>query len=239
MSLEERLDDLVDELEEVLEDNEIEGVESHRELDELTLIVPREIFKSVMTLLRNAKPLQFDTCIDVCGVDLSAYGQSEWSTDNSGFSRGAKRSGFSADPHNRFASVYHLLSTIHNHRIRVKTLLDSDKPIIDSVVDLWMGANWFERESFDLFGILYKGHPDLRRILTDYGFIGHPFRKDFPLEGTVEMRYDPEQKRVVYEPVSIEQRTLVARVIREDSRYEEGWKPEEPEEPEAEEEAAS
>ncbi|MGD8234612.1 MAG: NADH-quinone oxidoreductase subunit C [Chromatiales bacterium] len=239
MSLEERLDDLVDELEEAFEDNEIEGVDFHREHDELTLTVPREIFMSVMRLLRNGKPFQFDTLIDVCGVDLSSYGQSEWSTDNSGFSRGAQRGAFSPEPNNRFASVYHLLSTVHNHRVRVKTLLDSDKPIIDSVVDLWAGANWFERESFDLFGILYKGHPDLRRILTDYGFIGHPFRKDFPLEGTVEMRYDPEQKRVVYEPVSIEQRTLVARVIREDSRYEEGWKPEEPEQPEAEEEAAS
>jgi NADH-quinone oxidoreductase subunit C len=226
MSLEERLDDLVDELEEAFEDNEIEGVDFHREHDELTLTVPREIFMSVMRLLRNGKPFQFDTLIDVCGVDLSSYGQSEWSTDNSGFSRGAQRGAFSPEPNNRFASVYHLLSTVHNHRVRVKTLLDSDKPIIDSVVDLWAGANWFERESFDLFGILYKGHPDLRRILTDYGFIGHPFRKDFPLEGTVEMRYDPEQKRVVYEPVSIEPRTLVPRVIREDSRYEAGWKPE-------------
>ena len=239
MSLQERLDDLVDELEEAFEDNEIEEVVFHRAFDELTLTVPREIFKSVMRLLRNGKAFQFDTLIDVCGVDLSAYGQSEWSTDNSGFSRGAQRGAFSPEPHNRFASVYHLLSTVHNHRIRVKTLLDSDKPIIDSVMDLWAAASWFEREAFDLFGILYKGHPDLRRLLTDYGFIGHPFRKDFPLEGTVEMRYDPEQKRVIYEPVSIEPRTLVARVIRDDNRYEEGWKPEQPEEPEAEEEAAS
>ena len=203
MSLEERLDDLVDELEEAFEDQEIEGVDFHRARDELTLTVPREMFKSVMRLLRNGKPFQFDTCIDVCGVDLSAYGQSEWSTGNSGFSRGAQREPFTPEPHNRFASVYHLLSTVHNHRVRVKTLLDSDRPIVDSVVDLWAGANWFEREAFDLYGIMFDGHPDLRRILTDYGFVGHPFRKDFPLIGEVEMRYDPEKQRVVYEPVPV------------------------------------
>jgi NADH-quinone oxidoreductase subunit C len=154
MSLEERLDDLVDELEEAFEDQEIEGVGFQRACDELTITVPRDIFIPVMKLLRNAKPFQFDTLIDVCGVDLSAYGQSEWSTGNSGFSRGAERGAYSPEPHNRFASVYHLLSTVHNHRIRVKTLLDSDKPIIDSVVDLWSAANWFEREAFDLYGIL-------------------------------------------------------------------------------------
>ena len=189
-----------------------------------------------MQQLRDGRKFQFGQCIDVCGVDLSAYGESEWSTRNQGFSRGAHREAVSPDPKNRFAAVYHLLSTTLNHRLRVKTLLDSDAPIVDSVVDIWSAANWFEREAFDLFGILFQGHPDLRRLLTDYGFVGHPLRKDFPLEGHVEMRYDPEQKRVIYEPVSIEQRTLVARVIREDSRYEEGWKPEpEPEaEPEAE-----
>jgi NADH-quinone oxidoreductase subunit C len=129
------------------------------------------------------------------------------------------------DPKNRFAAVYHLLSVTHNVRLRVKTFLDADRPIVDSVIGIWPSANWFEREAFDLFGILFTGHPDLRRILTDYGFIGHPFRKDFPLIGHVEMRYDPEQQRVVYQPVSIEPRTLVPRVIREDSRYEQGWKP--------------
>ena len=138
----------------------------------------------------------------------------------------------------RFDVVYHFLSMYQNHRIRLRVSLREEE-LVPSIVSVHPSANWFEREVFDMFGILFTGHPDLRRILTDYGFIGHPFRKDFPLEGTVEMRYDPEQKRVVYEPVSIEQRTLVARVIREDSRYEEGWKPEEPEQPEAEEEAAS
>ena len=146
---------------------------------------------------------------------------------NSGFGRGASRelSG-EMDPQNRFAVVYHLLSVSNNVRLRVRTFLDADRPIVDSVVDIWSGVNWFEREAFDLYGIMFRGHPDLRRILTDYGFIGHPFRKDFPLIGQVEMRYDPDQGRVVYEPVSIEPRTLVPRVIREDSRYEAGWKPE-------------
>jgi NADH-quinone oxidoreductase subunit C len=130
------------------------------------------------------------------------------------------------DPAKRFAVVYHLLSVTHNVRLRVKTYLDADRPIVDSVIGIWASANWFEREAFDLYGIMFAGHPDLRRILTDYGFIGHPFRKDFPLIGQVEMRYDPEQQRVIYEPVSIEPRTLVPRVIREDSRYESGWKPE-------------
>jgi NADH-quinone oxidoreductase subunit C len=121
--------------------------------------------------------------------------------------------------------VYQLLSVSKNHRLRVKTLLDAGEPVVDSVVDVWRGADWFEREAFDLFGILFSGHPDLRRILTDYGFVGHPFRKDFPLSGHVEMRYDPEQQRVVYEPVSIEPRVLVPRVIRSDNRYETGARP--------------
>jgi NADH-quinone oxidoreductase subunit C len=132
------------------------------------------------------------------------------------------------DPKNRFAAVYHLLSITRNVRLRVKAFLDADRPIVDSVVGIWASALWFEREAFDLFGIMFRGHPDLRRLLTDYGFIGHPFRKDFPLIGQVEMRYDAEQQRVIYEPVSIEPRTLVPRVIREDSRYEAGWKPEPP-----------
>ena len=119
----------------------------------------------------------------------------------------------------RYASVYHLLSVKNNHRIRIRTWLDSDFPVVDSVVGLWKGANWFEREAFDLFGILYTGHPDLRRILTDYGFIGHPLRKDFPLVGQVEMRYDANKQRVIYEPVSIEERVNIPRVIRHDNRY--------------------
>ena len=227
MSLDERLDDLADELEEIFEEEE--AVSFSREFDEITLEVPRDKLHDTLKTLRDAQPLQFDTCIDVCGVDLSAFGRSEWSTSNDGFSRGVNRRMFRPDPESRFAVVYHLLSVVKNHRIRVKTLLDSDYPVVPSVVDLWASANWFEREAFDLYGILFEGHPDLRRILTDYGFVGHPFRKDFPLEGTVEMRYDPENKRVIYEQVKIEPRTLVPRVIREDSRYQEGWKPEEPE----------
>jgi NADH-quinone oxidoreductase subunit C len=190
--------------------------------------VPREQLLDVMKVLRETRALAFEECIDVCGVDYAAYGESEWVTTgaaNSGFGRGASRDVPEMDPKNRFAAVYHLLSVTHNVRLRVKTFLDADRPIVDSVIGIWPSANWFEREAFDLFGILFTGHPDLRRILTDYGFIGHPFRKDFPLIGQVEMRYDPEQQRVVYQPVSIEPRTLVPRVIREDSRYEEGWKP--------------
>jgi NADH-quinone oxidoreductase subunit C len=230
MTLDERLDTLADELSEAF--GAVDGVVVHRAYAEVTLDIPREQLLTIMQQLRDGGKFQFEQCIDVCGVDLSAYGDSEWSTHNQGFSRGASRETLSPDPHNRFAVVYHLLSITLNHRLRVKTLLDSDAPLVDSVVEIWNVANWFEREAFDLFGILFQGHPDLRRLLTDYGFVGHPLRKDFPLEGHVEMRYDPEQKRVIYEPVSIEQRTLVARVIREDSRYEEGWKPEA--EPEAE-----
>jgi NADH-quinone oxidoreductase subunit C len=190
-----------------------------------------------MRLLREKRDLAFEECIDVCGVDYATYGQSEWVTSkaaNAGFGRGAKRETPELDPNNRFAAVYHLLSITHNVRLRVKTFLDADRPIVDSVVGIWASALWFEREAFDLYGIMFSGHPDLRRILTDYGFIGHPFRKDFPLIGQVEMRYDQEQRRVIYEPVQIEPRTLVPRVIREDSRYEAGWKPADPTVEEAE-----
>jgi NADH-quinone oxidoreductase subunit C len=227
MSPEDRLDELEEALEEHLED--FEDCRWERALAETTLIVPREQLIPVMKLLREKRALAFEQCIDVCGVDYAAYGDSEWVTSNaanSGFGRGASRELPELDPQNRFAVVYHLLSVSQNVRLRVKTFLDADRPIVDSVVGIWSGANWFEREAFDLFGIMFKGHPDLRRILTDYGFIGHPFRKDFPLIGQVEMRYDPEQGRVIYEPVSIEPRTLVPRVIREDGRYEPGWKPE-------------
>ncbi len=235
MTPDDRLDELEEALEEHLED--FEDCKSVRAFGELTLTVPREQLIAVMTVLREKRALAFEECIDVCGVDYAAYGDSEWVTSNaanSGFGRGASRNAAEMDPHNRFAAVYHLLSVTHNVRLRVKTLLDANQPIVDSVVGIWASANWFEREAFDLYGIMFAGHPDLRRILTDYGFIGHPFRKDFPLIGHVEMRYDPEQRRVIYEPVSIEPRTLVPRVIREDSRYEAGWKPEEPSAEEAE-----
>lgn len=227
MSPEERLDELEEALDEHLE--EFEDCRRERQRGELTLTVPRDQLTAVMRLLRERRALAFEQCIDVCGVDYATYGHSEWVTSkaaNSGFGRGAVRGLPELDPADRFAVVYHLLSVTHNVRLRVKTFLDAERPVVDSVVAIWAAALWFEREAFDLYGIMFDGHPDLRRILTDYGFIGHPFRKDFPLIGQVEMRYDPEQQRVVYEPVSIEPRTLVPRVIREDSRYEAGWKPE-------------
>lgn len=190
--------------------------------DEITLHIPSDSILTVCEKLRDQ--FGFELLIDVCGVDYSEYGGSAWKTKRAsegGFSRAVDSVGHleSTQEGFRFAVVYHLLSIQHNQRLRVKVRLDADQPIIDSVTSVWNGANWFEREAFDLFGILFDGHDDLRRILTDYGFIGHPFRKDFPLIGNVEMRYDPEKKRVVYEPVSIEDRTLVPRVIRDDNRY--------------------
>lgn len=198
------------------------SVSVHVGFDEVTVEVPSADVRSVCLSLRDEPSFAFQELIDLCGVDLLAYGCAEWETVSataSGFSRGVNRSDKidgSTDSRHRFAVVYHLLSVQHNQRVRIKTLLPEDAPIVDSVVDVWASANWYEREAFDLFGILFKGHPDLRRLLTDYGFIGHPFRKDFPLIGNVEMRYDAEKRRVVYEPVSIELRTLVPRVIRED-----------------------
>ena len=198
-------------------------------LGELTLEVAADNLLDLATFLRDDDKCCFEQLIDVCGVDYLAYGQSEWDTDGSSFSRGVKRT-FSFDEDEssevvefegkRFAVVIHLLSIKHNQRIRVKSYCDDNEfPVMDSVESIWNSANWFEREAFDLFGIIFNGHPDLRRILTDYGFIGHPFRKDFPLIGHLDMRYDEEQKRVVYEPVSIEPRVLVPRIIREDQRF--------------------
>jgi NADH-quinone oxidoreductase subunit C len=191
---------------------------------ELTLEVARENLLETATLLRDHASFKFETLIDLCGVDYLDYGMTEWVTDKatgSGFDRGVDHSRQLAEKKwekPRFAVVYHLLSYSLNHRLRLKVFL-GDPPILDSVSDIWPSANWYEREAFDLYGILFDGHPDLRRILTDYGFIGHPFRKDFPLSGRVEVRYDPDQKRVIYEPVKIEPRVLVPKVIREDSRY--------------------
>ncbi len=198
-------------------------------LNELTIeVIPEDLLK-VARFLRDDAMCSFEQLIDVCGVDYLTYGSTEWETGGSGFSRGVKREfSFDGDEHDeivefdgkRFAVVTHLLSIKHNQRIRVKCYCDdNDFPMVDSVEGIWSSANWFEREAFDMFGILFNGHPDLRRILTDYGFIGHPFRKDFPLIGHVDMRYDEEQKRVVYEPVSIEERILVPRVIRKDQRF--------------------
>jgi NADH-quinone oxidoreductase subunit C len=200
---------------------------------ELGYRVEPEALLPVCRALRDTPELKFEMLMDVCGVDYQAYGKDEWQTSSAtgtGFSRGTLR-GAPAQaedaehatyvPGGRFAVVYHLLSITHNHRLRLKAFCESDeRPIVDSVCDVWSSADWFEREAFDLYGILFRGHPDLRRLLTDYGFIGHPFRKDFPLIGNVEMRYDPVKGRVIYEPVSIEPRTLVPKVIRDDARYE-------------------
>lgn len=200
---------------------------------ELTLEVTPDNMLEVATTLRDQ--LGFEQLVDLCGVDYSQYGEDEWKTNrasSSGFSRGVDgasslgRLRFGdeleavSEQGRRFAAVYHLLSYSNNQRLRLRVYAaDDDFPVIPSVVEVWAVANWYEREAFDLFGILFDGHPDLRRILTDYGFIGHPFRKDFPLVGHVEMRYDPEKARVVYEPVSIDPRVLVPRVKRDDNRY--------------------
>ena len=182
----------------------------------------------IATALRNESDFGFEMLMDVCGVDYLHYGTDEWNTSDAtdtGFSRGVEREPVILDESDefaerRFAVVYHLLSLQHNLRLRLKVFAGTDNPpVVKSVVDIWNGANWFERETFDLYGILFEGHPDLRRILTDYGFIGHPFRKDFPLIGNVEVTYDSEKGRVAYQPVSIEPRTLVPRVIRNDNRY--------------------
>ncbi len=201
---------------------------------EVTIEVDSSNLREVCLKLRDDEALGFDQLIDLCGVDYSAYGNTEWETEKTtgeGFSRGVNartegRLRFGDEPAEkntdrpRFAAVYHLLSVKNNYRLRVRCFAADDAmPVVSSVVDVWNVADWYEREAFDLFGIHFEGHPDLRRILTDYGFVGHPFRKDFPLIGNVEMRYDPERKRVVYEPVSIEPRVLVPRVIREDNRY--------------------
>jgi NADH-quinone oxidoreductase subunit C len=176
--------------------------------------------------LRDDPQFGFAQLIDLSGVDYLDYGRDEWSTFSStasGFSRGVNRirETVSEPRAARFAVSYQLLSITNNWRLRLRSFAsEGEPPVIDSVVDVWAAANWYEREAFDLFGILFRGHPDLRRILTDYGFIGHPFRKDFPLIGNVEVKYDPAKGRVVYQPVTIEPRTLVPRVIREDNRYE-------------------
>ena len=166
-------------------------------LGELTVVVPAAKLTDFMLALRDRPELQFSQLIDLCGVDYSSFA-------------GAR------EAPNRFAVVYHLLSIEYNWRLRVRAYCEDDGfPVMDSVVAIWPGANWFEREAFDLLGIIFTGHPDLRRLLTDYGFVGHPFRKDFPLSGNVEMRYDPEQQRVIYQPVTIEPREIVPRVVRE------------------------
>ena len=180
---------------------------------------------TVCRTLRDVPELKFEMLMDVSGVDYLLYGHDEWQTESatrSGFSRGrvARTDKPDVNMPGRFGVTYNLLSITNNQRLRLRVKCpDTQDPVVDSVVDIWAGANWFEREAFDLFGILFRGHPDLRRILTDYGFIGHPFRKDFPLAGNVEVKYDTEKKRVVYQPVSIVPRVLVPKVIRHDHRY--------------------
>lgn len=178
--------------------------ESFVRLDELTLIVKTQHYLSAMRTLRDHPDGRFEQMIDLCGMDYSGYGD-----DGSGSESwdGA-----------RFAVVTHLLSVSNNQRVRVRVFCpDDDLPLVASMVDIWPAANWYEREAFDLYGIVFEGHPDLRRLLTDYGFIGHPFRKDFPLSGNVEMRYDPTQRRVIYQPVSIEPREITPRIVRDES----------------------
>ena len=178
---------------------------------------------TLLRFLRDTPKFAFAQLIDLCAVDYLLYGEYDWETEStttSGFSRGVeKQAKVYASGKPRFAVVYHLLSTKNNQRIRVKTFVAETNLVVPSVIFLWRAANWYEREAYDLYGILFDGHPDLRRILTDYGFIGHPFRKDFPLIGQVEMRYDAALARVIYEPVNIEPRTLVPKVIRNDNRY--------------------
>ena len=200
---------------------------------QVTLEVPADQAVEVFTALRDT--FAFEQLIDIAGVDYASYGKEEWATETTtftGYSRGVepldigrrgnvvREVGEQVDQTRRFAAVYQLLSVSRNQRVRVRVYAPDDElPVIPSVVGIWSAANWFEREAFDLYGIVFEGHPDLRRILTDYGFVGHPFRKDFPLSGNVEMRYDPEKGRVIYQPVSIEPRVLVPRVIRHDFRY--------------------
>ncbi|MCC2962222.1 NADH-quinone oxidoreductase subunit C [Massilia sp. IC2-278] len=176
-----------------------EGAAISSALGEVTVVVKAANYLAAMQTLRDDPSLKFEELIDLCGVDYSQYGEGTWD-------------GL------RYAVTSHLLSIEHNWRVRVRVFCpDDDMPLVESVTGIWRGANWYEREAFDLYGILFDGHGDLRRILTDYGFIGHPFRKDFPISGYVEMRYDPEQKRVIYQPVTIEPRENIPRVIREET----------------------
>jgi NADH-quinone oxidoreductase subunit C len=201
---------------------------------ELTYEVAPADLVATCRALRDEPAFAFEQLIELAGVDYLDYGRDEWNTESAtgtGFSRGVElnngdsppwgQSPLTHDESRRFAVAYHLLSVSTNRRLRLRAYCEpGEPPMLDSVIEVWKSADWYEREAFDLYGIVFRGHPDLRRILTDYGFIGHPFRKDFPLIGNVEVRYDPEKGRVVYEPVSIEPRTLVPKVIREDNRWE-------------------
>ncbi|MFY9259589.1 MAG: NADH-quinone oxidoreductase subunit C [Gallionella sp.] len=179
-------------------------VSAEQKLGELTVVISASNMLGSLTILRDAKSLHFEQLIDLCGMDYSEYADGAWDDK-------------------RFAVVYHLLSVHHNQRLRVRIFApEDDFPVLASAMDIWSAANWFEREAFDLYGIVFTGHNDLRRILTDYGFVGNPFRKDFPLSGHVEMRYDPEQQRVVYQPVTVEPREVTPRILREENYGSEG-----------------
>jgi NADH-quinone oxidoreductase subunit C len=179
------------------------GFSPREDRGELTVVVKAAEYRDACTRLRDEPSVRFEQCVDLCGIDYAAYADKP-------------REG------PRFAAVAHLLSVQHNWRLRVRAFCPDDEfPVLASLVDVWPSVNWFEREAFDLFGIMFEGHPDLRRILADYGFIGHPFRKDFPLSGHVEMRYDPEQRRVIYQPVTIDPREVTPRIVREPNYGEE------------------
>jgi NADH-quinone oxidoreductase subunit C len=204
-------------------------------LGEVTVEVAAEQLREVAIALRDEPALRFEQLTDLCGVDYLSWGTDEWTRgelSESGYSRGVEGADTTGRLHfgdeaqqndlggARFFGVIHLLSLTHNRRLRVRCPApDDDAPILPTLTDIWPSSDWFEREAFDLYGILFDGHPDLRRLLTDYGFIGHPFRKDFPLVGNVEMRFDPERGRVIYQPVTIEPRVLVPKVVRDDNRY--------------------
>ena len=207
-------------------ENKVNFIESS--CNELIFELQSEDLIEVAKELKTNENMMFEQLTDLCGVDYLTYGVDEWTTKSatsSGFSRGVSRQSVILDDADtfddkRFAVIYNLLSIKHNSRIRLRVYTgDKNPPIVPSVASIWSSANWLERETFDLYGILFEGHPDLRRILTDYGFVGHPFRKDFPLSGNVEIHYDEKKKKIAYKPVSIEPRTLVPRVIRQDNRY--------------------
>ena len=215
------MDTLLNDLRERLS---VKIIRDKRETGQVTIEVSAADLAEVCLILRDDEALAFNQLSDLCGVDYLSYGKADWETEDTtrtGFSRGVSQGVYidTQDIEDRFAVVYHLLSLKHNRRLRLRSFISGQPSRIASVTPIWASANWLEREAFDLFGIIFDGHPDLRRILTDYGFIGHPFRKDFPLEGNVEVRYDPEQGRVVYQPVTIKNRVLVPKTIRRDNRY--------------------
>ena len=232
--MQEQLNQLSSELQRVFASS-LQSVEI--KFDELNIIVHPDELLGVLSKLIHASEFKFEQLIDLAGIDYLEFGIDEWNTESatsSGFSRGVEKTSFGRFTFDdakqdaemdgaRYAVIYHLLSVTKNIRLRVKVLCkDNELPMLPSVTGLWSSANWYEREAFDLYGIVFEDHPDLRRILTDYGFTGHPFRKDFPLVGHVEVRYDPDQKRVIYQPVSIEPRINVPKVIGDDHRFEDG-----------------